>query len=223
MTLSGKHILVTSGPTQEPIDPVRYLSNHSSGKQGHAIAAAFAAQGARVTLVSGPVSIADPKGVTTIHVKTAKDMLNAVLNALPADVAVCAAAVADWTPANVIDHKMKKRAGEDTMALNLVKTADILKTLSTHAMRPTIVVGFAAETDAHLDHAREKLETKKCDLLLVNDVSGGKVFGADETHIHVLDHTGTTDWGAMRKDEVATKLVQLLSSRTSPPSSSRTQ
>ena len=209
--LAGMHVIVTSGPTREPLDPVRYITNHSSGKQGHAIAAAFANAGARVTLISGPVEIPDPEGVTTIHVNTAAQMLEATLAALPADVAVCAAAVADWTPQTVADHKMKKRADEDTLTVTFVKTADILKTVGHHAARPSVVVGFAAETNDVLAYGRKKLDSKNADMICANDVSGGAVFGADATHLYAITRNGHDDWGVCDKATAAQKIVSAVS------------
>lgn len=204
---AGKHVIVTSGPTREPLDPVRYISNHSSGKQGHAIAAAFAAAGARVTLISGPVSIADPAGVTCVHVGTAKEMLAATLAALPADIAIFSAAVADWTPKTVADHKMKKRANEDELTITFVKNPDILKTIGHASNRPQMVVGFAAETNDVIKYATGKLESKNADLILANDVSQGAVFGSDTTHLYCVTKTGTDDWGACDKQQAADRLV----------------
>lgn len=212
-SLNNLHIIVTSGPTREAIDPVRYISNHSSGKQGHAIAAACAKAGARVTLVCGPVTIPDPAGVKTIRVESAKDMMDAVLAALPADIAICAAAVADWRPANPADHKLKKRENEDEMTIKLVKNPDILATLAHHASRPKLVVGFAAETGNPAEFARAKLESKGVDLILANDISNGAVVGKDDTHLFAVTRAGIDDWGKMDKTAAAEKLVRIISER----------
>ena len=181
--LAGKRVLVTSGPTHEPIDPVRYIANRSSGKQGHAIAAAAAAAGAAVTLVSGPVNVPDPPGVTVVKVETAREMLAAVEAALPADVAVFAAAVADWRTAANSREKIKK-SGKGTPELALVENPDILATVAHRkAKRPRLVIGFAAETEHVVEHAKAKLARKGCDWILANDVSPETgVMGGDMQH-----------------------------------------
>ncbi|MEM6781671.1 MAG: bifunctional phosphopantothenoylcysteine decarboxylase/phosphopantothenate--cysteine ligase CoaBC, partial [Pseudomonadota bacterium] len=202
--LRGFKALVTSGPTHEPIDPVRFIGNRSSGKQGHAIAQALADAGADVTLITGPVSIDDPIGVKTIHVQTAEDMLNAAKN-VKADIAVCAAAVSDWRAKETAANKIKKSGEVPT--LELTENPDILATLSQSQNRPQIVVGFAAETENLLDNARVKIEKKGCDLILANDVSNGKIFGRDETHIHCITHDTHEDWGSLTKSAVAQKLL----------------
>jgi phosphopantothenoylcysteine decarboxylase/phosphopantothenate--cysteine ligase len=214
--LAGRHVLVTSGPTHEPIDPIRYLANRSSGKQGHAIAAAARRAGARVTLISGPVTIPDPAGVETIHVETAQQMLDAVERALPADIAVFAAAVADWRVAAASGEKIKKSGGR-TPALALTENPDILATVARHAtLRPALVVGFAAETEHLVEHARAKLAAKGCDLIVANDVSltgsgiAGGVMGADRNAVHLVSASGVTSWPTLGKDEVAARLVQHL-------------
>ncbi|MBZ8133704.1 bifunctional phosphopantothenoylcysteine decarboxylase/phosphopantothenate--cysteine ligase CoaBC [Afifella sp. IM 167] len=205
--LAGRHVLVTSGPTHEPIDPVRYLANRSSGRQGHAIARAFAAAGARVTLVSGPVGLADPPRVEKVRVETAREMLAAVEKALPADIAVMAAAVADWRAAAEADQKMKK-TGESEMALALTQNPDILATLSRHARRPLLVIGFAAETENVVAHAREKLSRKGCDAILANDVSPATgIMGGTENAVHFVTASADEAWPRMSKDDVAEKLV----------------
>lgn len=209
--LAGRRIVITSGPTHEPIDPVRYIANRSSGKQGHAIAAALAALGGEVTLVSGPVAIADPAGVKVVKVESAEQMLAAVQNALPADVAVCAAAVADWKVANRATEKRKKQAGAPPPAIELTPNPDILATLSGLAKeaRPTLVVGFAAETEKLLEHAATKRARKGCDWIVANDVSEGTgTFGGDSNTVHVIDGTGTESWPALGKDEVARRLAE---------------
>ncbi|MEE7476120.1 bifunctional phosphopantothenoylcysteine decarboxylase/phosphopantothenate--cysteine ligase CoaBC [Methylobacterium hispanicum] len=208
--LAGRRVLVTSGPTHEPIDPVRYLANRSSGRQGHAIAEAAAAAGADVTLVSGPVAIPDPAGVRVVRVETAREMLAAVQNALPADLAVFAAAVGDWRPAAERAGKIKKD-GSAPPPLALVENPDILATVSGLAEnRPRLVVGFAAETDQVLEHARAKLARKGCDLLVANDVSpAGGVMGGERNTIHLLGRDGALEtWPTLPKDEVGRRLVE---------------
>lgn len=205
--LAGRHALITSGPTHEAIDPVRYLGNRSSGRQGHAIAAALAALGARVTLVSGPVQIADPPGVTVRRVESARDMLAACEAALPADIAVCAAAVADWRPAQDQGRKIKKVPGEAPAPLALVENPDILATLSRPGpQRPRLVVGFAAETDDVIAHAQAKRARKGCDWIVANDVSGD-VMGGTENAVHIITAEGVEDWPRMAKDDVARRLA----------------
>ncbi|HEV3043312.1 MAG TPA: bifunctional phosphopantothenoylcysteine decarboxylase/phosphopantothenate--cysteine ligase CoaBC [Roseiarcus sp.] len=209
--LAGGHVLVTSGPTHEAIDPVRFLSNRSSGRQGHAIAEAARAAGARVTLVSGPVAIAAPSGVTVVPVESARDMLAAVEKALPADIFIAAAAVADWRVAEIGANKIKKgRAGGPS--LTLVENPDILSTIAQlRSGRPQLVVGFAAETENVLDNAREKLFKKKCDLIVANDVGEGKgVFGGRTNLVHLVSKDGVESWPSMDKREVAAKLIQRL-------------
>jgi phosphopantothenoylcysteine decarboxylase / phosphopantothenate---cysteine ligase len=210
-SLSGRHVIVTSGPTHEPIDPVRYIANRSSGKQGHAIAAAAARAGARVTLVSGPVTLADPRGVDVRHVETAREMLSAVEAALPADIFIGAAAVADWRVEASAD-KIKKGPGAGPPALALVENPDILAAVATRkAARPRLVVGFAAETRDILDHARRKLLSKRCDLIVANDVGEGSgVFGGDENEVHLISATGVESWPRQGKDQIAALLIQRL-------------
>ncbi|ACB96478.1 bifunctional phosphopantothenoylcysteine decarboxylase/phosphopantothenate--cysteine ligase CoaBC [Beijerinckia indica] len=206
--LAGQKVIVTSGPTHEPLDPVRYLANRSSGKQGHAIAAAAAAAGADVVLVSGPVAIADPPGVTTRHVETARDMLAAVTEALPADLFIGAAAVADWRPLIDADEKIKKNGGAPP-SLTLVENPDILATIAkTGPHRPKLVIGFAAETQALLDHARSKLERKQCDMIVANHVGrGSDVMGGDFNQVTLLSHSGEESWPPLRKEDVARRLI----------------
>jgi phosphopantothenoylcysteine decarboxylase/phosphopantothenate--cysteine ligase len=208
--LAGRHALVTSGPTHEPIDPVRYLANRSSGRQGHAIAAALAALGARVTLVSGPVAIADPAGVLCVHVETAEQMLAACRAALPADVAVCAAAVADWRVAQVAGQKLKKQPDADPPPLALIANPDILATLAAAGpSRPRLVVGFAAETSALLEHAEAKRRRKGCDWIVANDVGGpGRVMGGTENEVTLLSDAGVEHWPRAAKEEVARRLAR---------------
>ena len=206
--LAGKRALVTSGPTYEPIDPVRYIANRSSGKQGHAIAAALAALGAETTLVSGPTRLADPLGCRVVQIETAQEMLAASLAALPADIAVCAAAVADWRPAHAGAEKLKKD-GAAPPALRLAENPDILATLARHPTRPRLVVGFAAETENLLAHADAKRRRKGCDWIVANDVSvGSDVFGGDSNIVHILDAAGTESWPAMAKTEIAGRLAK---------------
>ncbi len=210
--LSGRRALVTSGPTHEPIDPVRYIANRSSGRQGHAIAAALARCGAKTTLVSGPTSLPDPAGVETVHVESARDMLAACERALPADIAVCAAAVADWRVATQATEKLKK-TGSGVPALEMAENPDILATLAAAAnTRPGLVIGFAAETKNVVTHAQAKREKKGCDWILANDVSPetGTFGGADNT-IHLVSAAGVEDWPRMSKTDVADRLAERIS------------
>jgi phosphopantothenoylcysteine decarboxylase/phosphopantothenate--cysteine ligase len=204
--LAGRHVLVTSGPTQEAIDPVRYIANRSSGKQGHAIAGALAALGARVTLVSGPVAQPDPPGVAVVRIESAREMLAACEAALPADAAVFAAAVADWRTARAADRKMKKVPGEAPPPLELALNPDILATVAAHARRPGLVVGFAAETENVVANAVAKRAKKGCDWIVANDVSGD-VMGGAENAVHLVTATGVEDWPRMAKQEVARRLA----------------
>jgi phosphopantothenoylcysteine decarboxylase / phosphopantothenate---cysteine ligase len=214
--LVGRHVLVTSGPTHEPIDPVRYIANRSSGKQGHAIAQAAARQGARVTLVSGPVAMPDPQGCTVVHVETAAQMLTAVQAALPADVAFCAAAVADWRVEGTAGQKIKKTKPGAAQTLTLVENADILATIAAGgAARPALVIGFAAETINVVEHAKAKLARKGADWIVANDVSHGSgigatgsgVMGGDHNRVHIVRSDGVESWPEATKTEVATRLV----------------
>lgn len=207
--LAGRRVVVTSGPTREPIDPVRYIANRSSGRQGHAIAAAAAAAGATVILVSGPVEVPDPVGVQTTHVETAREMLAAVEAAMPADIFVAAAAVADWRPAEAHDQKLKKEEGAADQTLALIQNPDILRRVGLRtAGRPALVVGFAAETEALLAHARLKLEAKGCDLVVANDVgSGAGVMGGLANTVHLVTRDGSEAWPTLPKTEVAERLV----------------
>lgn len=208
--LAGRHALVTSGPTHEPVDPVRYLANRSSGRQGHAIAAALAGLGARVTLVSGPVGIADPPGVTVRRVETAEQMLTACAAALPADVAVCAAAVADWRVATASGTKIKKMPDAAPPALALVPNPDILATLAAAGpARPRLVVGFAAETDDMLEHAQMKRARKGCDWIVANDVRPETgIMGGELNEVHLVTAAGIDAWPRLPKSEVAARLAQ---------------
>jgi len=206
--LAGKHVLITAGPTAEPIDPVRVITNRSSGKQGYAIAGALAALGARVTLVSGPVALAAPPGVTRIDVETAVEMLAACKSALPADAAVCVAAVADWRADEVFKVKMKK-SHEGPPTIRLVENPDILATLSARgAKRPKLVVGFAAETSDLEAQAKAKLKKKGCDWIVANDVSADGIMGGDENEVLLVDPQGTDRWPRASKTEIARRLAQ---------------
>jgi phosphopantothenoylcysteine decarboxylase/phosphopantothenate--cysteine ligase len=207
--LSGKRVLITSGPTHEPIDPVRYIANRSSGKQGHAIAAAAALAGAAVTLVSGPVSLPDPPGVNTVHVESAREMLAAAERALPADVAIFAAAVADWRVASAGAQKIKKAPGRATPELSLVENPDILSTIAHRkSQRPKLVIGFAAETENVAANAKAKLAAKACDWILANDVSPRTgIMGGDRNTIALVTAKGVEAWPPQSKDDVAAMLI----------------
>ena len=209
LPLAGRHVLVTSGPTHEPIDPVRYISNRSSGKQGHAIAAAAARLGARVTLISGPVAIADPPGVATIHVETATEMLAEVQSALPADIGIFAAAVADWRVASAKKEKIKKRAKARAPSIAFVENPDILKTVaSLRAKRPALVIGFAAETKNVVEYAKKKRKAKRADWIIANDVSPStKIMGGDTNRVHLVTSKAVESWDEMPKADVAEALV----------------
>ncbi|MBC9179463.1 bifunctional phosphopantothenoylcysteine decarboxylase/phosphopantothenate--cysteine ligase CoaBC [Pseudoroseomonas ludipueritiae] len=218
--LAGRHVLVTSGPTHEPIDPVRYIANRSSGKQGHAIAGALAALGARVTLVSGPVTQPDPVGVAVVRVESAREMLAACEAALPADAAICAAAVADWRTAREAGQKLKKIPGEAPPPLELALNPDILATLSAHARRPGLVVGFAAETENVVPNAIAKRARKGCDWIVANDVSGD-VMGGAENAVHLVTATGVEDWPRLPKEEVARRLAARVAEALEPAATTR--
>jgi phosphopantothenoylcysteine decarboxylase/phosphopantothenate--cysteine ligase len=208
--LAGKHVIVTSGPTVEPIDSVRFIANHSSGKQGHAIAAALAMRGARVTLISGPVNEPTPSGVTTIQVQTAIQMRDACIAALPADIAICAAAVADWRVAEPAKSKMKKPANPDAgLTLTLTQNPDILAILSASANRPRLVIGFAAETDNLEQNAIAKRQRKGCDWIVANQVAGAEnpVFGTARNSALLITASGSERWPDMLKTELAEKLA----------------
>ncbi|HLY90864.1 MAG TPA: bifunctional phosphopantothenoylcysteine decarboxylase/phosphopantothenate--cysteine ligase CoaBC [Acetobacteraceae bacterium] len=208
--LAGKHVLVTSGPTHEPIDPVRYIANRSSGRQGHSIAAAVAALGARVTLVTGPVVVPDPAGVTVKRVESAQQMLDACQNALPVDAAVFAAAVADWRVASTSKGKIKKVPGEAAPALELVPNPDILATIAAVGpRRPRLVVGFAAETDDLMQNAQAKRVRKNADWIVANDVSPATgIMGGEENAVHLITGDGVEDWPRLAKQEVARRLAE---------------
>jgi phosphopantothenoylcysteine decarboxylase / phosphopantothenate---cysteine ligase len=208
--MSGIRALVTSGPTHEPIDPVRYLTNRSSGKQGHAIAEGLAALGAETTLVSGPVALPDPAGVNVVRVETAQQMMEACVAALPVDVAVCAAAVSDWRVRSSAAQKMKKDGGGEPPQLTLVENSDILAALAQrHTERPRLVIGFAAETEKVTMHARAKLERKGCDWIVANDVSKG-VMGGDRNTVHIVSARGIDSWPTLTKTEVAARLCRMI-------------
>lgn len=210
LPLTGRHVLVTSGPTHEPIDPVRYIANRSSGKQGYAIARAAARLGARVTLVSGPVTLPDPQGVTTVRVETAAEMLAAASGALPADIAIFAAAVADWRVTNAAEEKIKKQATGAPPTLSLSENPDILRTLAARGpKRPRLVIGFAAETETVIEHAKKKRKSKGADWIVANDVSPETgIMGGDRNTVHLVTAQGVESWAEMDKDDVATRLVQ---------------
>ena len=216
--LAGKRALVTSGPTREPIDPVRYISNHSSGKQGHAIAAALAALGANTVLVSGPTQEPSPAGVKLVMVETATEMLAACEAALPVHIAVMAAAVADWRVEAALRHKLKKDGG-GAPVLRLVENPDILSTIAQRGNdRPPLVIGFAAETDDVVENARSKRLRKRCDWILANDVSPGtSTFGGDSNKIHLVDGDQVEDWPLMTKREVAARLAERIAQRLPQP------
>jgi phosphopantothenoylcysteine synthetase/decarboxylase len=199
------HIIVTAGPTHEPIDPVRYIANRSSGKQGFAIAAALAAKGAKVTLIAGPVTLDTPPGVTRIDVQTAREMAAAVEAALPADAAILVAAVADWRVEGAV-RKIKKDGSGKPPTLLLVENPDILAGLARSPQRPKLLIGFAAETENVIDNAKAKLLRKGCDWIVANDVSGDVMGGATNT-VHVVTKDGVESWERMAKDDVAERLT----------------
>jgi phosphopantothenoylcysteine decarboxylase/phosphopantothenate--cysteine ligase len=217
--LAGKHVLITSGPTHEPIDPVRYIANRSSGKQGHAIAAAAAAAGAGVTLISGPVNLTDPIGINVIKVETAREMLDAVEQALPADIAIFAAAVADWRVANAGEQKIKKKAGQATPELALTENPDILSTIAHRtSQRPKLVIGFAAETENVAANAKAKLARKGCDWILANDVSPQTgIMGGDSNTIQLVTVKGIETWPTQTKQDVAAMLIARIAAEISKP------
>ena len=204
MTLAGKHILVTAGPTHEPIDPVRVIANRSSGRQGFAVAAAAANAGARVTLIAGPVVLETPLGVDRINVETAEQMAEAVVAALPADAAILVAAVADW---RVEPSPAKLKKGDGPPQLDFVPTRDILAELGMSSERPRLLVGFAAETERVVDHAVSKRQSKGADWIVANDVSGD-VMGGHHNRVHLVTADGVEDWPEGTKDEVARQLVR---------------
>jgi phosphopantothenoylcysteine decarboxylase/phosphopantothenate--cysteine ligase len=206
--LAGMKALVTAGPTQEPLDPVRYIANRSSGKQGYAIADALAHAGAETILVSGPVGIAPPSRAKLIKVETAREMLAACESVLPVDVAVCAAAVADWRPETAANGKIKKTAGSPPPSVALTANPDILATLSKGARRPQLVIGFAAETDHVIQHAQDKRARKGCDWIVANDVSPATgIMGGDKNTVHLITANSTEDWPEMDKKDVGVRLA----------------
>jgi phosphopantothenoylcysteine decarboxylase/phosphopantothenate--cysteine ligase len=215
--LAGRRAIVTSGPTHEPIDPVRYIANRSSGAQGHAIAAALAGAGADVTLISGPVTLADPRGVRVVKVERAVEMRDAALAALPADIAVMVAAVADWRVDAEASEKIKKAPGDAPPALALTENPDILKIIGHHEKRPKLVVGFAAETNDVEDNARAKLARKGADLIVANDVSPETgIMGGSRNTVSIIAADGVDRWPDMDKAEVAERLVALIAERLNP-------
>jgi phosphopantothenoylcysteine synthetase/decarboxylase len=203
VTLAGKHILVTAGPTHEPIDPVRVIANRSSGRQGYAIAAAAAEAGARVTLVSGPVALETPAGVQRLDIETAEEMADAVMTSLPADAAILVAAVADW---RVEPSAAKLKKGEGPPKLQFIATRDILAELGASDERPRLLVGFAAETERVLEHAVAKRIAKRADWIVANDVSGD-VMGGHRNRVHLVTGDGVEDWPETSKEEVAGHLI----------------
>ncbi len=205
--LYGKHVLITAGPTHEPIDPVRYISNRSSGKQGFAIAAAAAEAGARVTLIAGPVALPTPPGVERIDVETAREMATAVEQALPADIAVMVAAVADWRAADPAGHKLKKDGSGKVPPLQLAENPDILASLAASAQRPQLLIGFAAETEKVIEHAAAKRLRKGADWIIANDVSGD-VMGGSANAVHIVSASGVESLPEMPKEAVARALVE---------------
>jgi phosphopantothenoylcysteine decarboxylase/phosphopantothenate--cysteine ligase len=206
--LDGIKALVTAGPTQEPLDPVRFIANRSSGKQGYAIAGALARAGAETVLVSGPVEIAPPSGVRLLRVTTAREMMAACEASLPADVAVCTAAVSDWRPEIAANNKIKKESGAATPTIRLVENPDILATLAKHRQRPHLLIGFAAETENVIEHAIAKRLRKACDWIVANDVSPHTgVMGGDRNTVHLITANGTESWPELAKSEVGARLT----------------
>ncbi len=206
--MPAPHIIITAGPTHEPIDPVRYIANRSSGKQGFAIAGAFAARGAQVTLIAGPVTLDTPPGVTRIDVQTAREMEAAVAAALPADAAIMVAAVADWRVEEAA-QKIKKDGSGVMPTLKLIENPDILAGLCRSLQRPRLVVGFAAETENVIEHAKAKLLRKGCDMIVANDVSVDKM-GGEINRVHIVTADGVESWDRMAKGEIAARLAGLV-------------
>jgi phosphopantothenoylcysteine decarboxylase/phosphopantothenate--cysteine ligase len=207
--LKGLSTIVTSGPTYEAIDPVRFIGNRSSGKQGHAIAKALALAGANVTLITGPTSEPDPLNTKIIKIETAQQMLAACESTLPVDIAICCAAVSDWRAKEPLDHKLKKRANESPPDIELALNPDILLTISSFKQkRPKLVIGFAAETESLLKNATAKRKAKQCDWIIGNDASGGKIFGADATDAYFITAKDSEEWKNITKQELANRLVQ---------------
>lgn len=207
--LSGRTVIITSGPTYEPLDPVRFIGNRSSGKQGHAIATALQNMGASVTLITGPVALPDPAGIKTVHIETAAEMLEAAHNSLPADIAICAAAVSDWRAKDQALQKIKKNG--DPPTLELTENPDILKAISNASNRPQLVVGFAAETQDLIENAKAKLSKKGCDWILANNITenktGDNIFGSDQNHVYLITSQNTDEWPPMDKQAVAGAIV----------------
>ena len=206
--LSGKHALVTSGPTFEPFDPVRFIGNHSSGKQGHAIARALLNAGATVTLVTGPTAEPRPEGASVISIQTAKEMLNAVQETKNVDIAICAAAVSDWRADKIEPQKMKKKDNQDTLSINLVKNPDILQEISNSKDRPSLVIGFAAETQNVAENARKKLQSKNCNWIIANHVGDDKAFGKDENQVTIIKQDSETTLEKSDKSIIARDIVE---------------
>jgi len=219
VSLSGRRVLVTSGPTHEAIDPVRYIANRSSGRQGHAIAEALARRGAATLLVSGPTALSDPPGVEVRHIESAEEMLQASLACLPVDAAICAAAVSDWRPADPAARKVKKRRGATPPALALVENPDILARLSAPGnQRPRLVVGFAAETENLVENAKAKRLAKQCDWILANDVAPGTgTFGGEQNTVHLVTAAGVESWPTLSKREVAERLADRVAGQLAEP------
>jgi phosphopantothenoylcysteine decarboxylase/phosphopantothenate--cysteine ligase len=219
VSLRGRRVLVTSGPTHEAIDPVRYIANRSSGRQGHAIAEALARRGAATLLVSGPTALSDPPGVEVRHIESAEEMLQASLACLPVDAAICAAAVSDWRPADPAARKVKKRRGEGPPALALVENPDVLARLSAPGnQRPRLVVGFAAETENLVDNAKAKRLAKQCDWILANDVGPGTgTFGGEQNTVHLVTAAGVESWPTLSKREVAERLADRVAGQLAEP------
>lgn len=208
-SLRGRRLLITAGPTYEAIDPVRYIANRSSGKQGYAIAEAAERAGAEVVLISGPVSLERPEGVEITYVESAQDMLNAVRKALPADCAIFAAAVADWRVAEISEHKLKKRAGSGAPVLDLIENPDVCAQVGLlSGNRPQLVVGFAAETENLIENARSKLQRKGCDWIIANDVSrAGNAMGGDYNTVHIVTQDSVESWSRMHKAALSSALI----------------
>ena len=203
--LAGKHAIITSGPTYEALDPVRFIGNRSSGKQGHALARALMDAGARVTLISGPTALPAPDGANTVHIESAEQMLKAVQNALGADIFVAAAAVSDWKASQIDPHKIKKQEGQDTLNITLVKNPDILKEIASVSAndRPALVIGFAAETQNLIENAQAKLKNKNCDWIIANQVGANKAFGKDENQVMLITKDGAKEFEMADKSIIA--------------------
>jgi phosphopantothenoylcysteine decarboxylase/phosphopantothenate--cysteine ligase len=216
-SLKGKHAIVTSGPTIESIDPVRYLGNRSSGKQGHAIAQALADAGAEVTLLCGEVNLPAPRGVKIVRIYNAESMLAAAIAALPADIFVGAAAVADWKPSITAPQKIKKQNALDTLTLDFLPTVDVVASIAQQVARPTLVVGFAAETENVLEHARAKRARKGCDWIVANEVGATLAFGQDENTVTLITESGEEHWPRASKHAIAQKLVAKITEHFNTP------